>query len=179
MGSGIGHDITAILDGNANEIMILNEFYETDNNDNTRGYITYPLYNLSEGTHTLTLKAWNVYNYSASATITFEVKNGEPKIGRFFAYPNPARENVHIHIEHNSSDMPTDADIYIFDASGRMLRSIKPSISDGSYVIGNVEWDFRNQSGAKVANGVYFMRAIVTFANGNQDTKSTKVIFKK
>ncbi len=179
VGSGIGHDITAILDGNANEIMVLNDFFETDINDNTRGYIRYPLYNLPEGTHTLTLKAWNVYNYSASATITFVVKKGNPQIGRFFAYPNPARERVSIQLEHNSSENPTDAEIFIFDAAGRLVRSIKPAISDGSYVIGDVEWDFRNQSGGKVANGVYFMRAIVTFANGEQDTKSAKVILQK
>ena len=60
-----------------------------------------------------------------------------------------------------------------------MVRSIKPAISDGSYVIGDMEWDFRNQSGGKVANGVYVMRAIVTFANGEQDTKSAKVILQK
>lgn len=179
VGSGIGHDITAVLDGNANEIMVLNDFFETDVNNNARGFVRYPLYNLAEGRHTLTLKAWNVYNYSSTATITFEVRTGEPNIGRFFAYPNPAREKVSIQLEHNSSEKPTDAEIFIFDAAGRMVRSIKPAISDGSYVIGNVEWDFRNQSGAKVANGVYFMRAIVTFANGNQDTKSAKVIFQK
>ena len=179
VGSGIGHDITAILDGNANEIMVLNDFFETDINDNTRGYIRYPLYNLAEGTHTLTLKAWNVYNYSASATITFVVKKGKPEIGRFFAYPNPAKERVSIQLEHNGSDSPTDAEIFIFDAAGRLVRNIKPTISDGSYVVGDVEWDFRNQSGGKVANGVYFMRAIVTFANGEQDTKSAKVILQK
>ena len=179
VGSGIGHDITAILDGNANKIIVLNDFFETDINDNARGYIRYPLYNLAEGTHTLTLKAWNVYNYSSSATITFEVKNGSPKIGRFFAYPNPAREKVSIHIEHNSPSKPTNAEVYIFDASGRMVRKITPAIDNGSYVVGNVEWDFRNESGAKVTNGVYYMRAIVSFDNGEQDTKSAKLIYNK
>lgn len=179
VGSGIGHDITAVLDGNANGLIVLNDFFETDINDNKRGYIRYPLYNLSEGTHTLTLKAWNVYNYSSSATITFEVKNGSPKIGRFFAYPNPAKEKVSIHIEHNSSTKPTSADIYIFDASGKIVRTITPTIDNGSYVIGNVEWDFRNESGGSVSNGIYFLRAIVSFDNGEQDTKSAKLIYHK
>lgn len=177
VGSGIGHDITAILDGNANEIIVLNDFFETDINDNTRGYIRYPLYNLAEGTHTLTLKAWNVYNYSASATITFVVKKGNPEIGRFFAYPNPAREKTTIQIEHNSSSKPTAAEVYIFDAAGRMVKMITPTISDGSSVVGRMEWNFRNESGSKVAKGVYYLRAIVTFDNGEQDTKSTKLIY--
>lgn len=179
VGSGIGHDITAILDGNANEIMVLNNFFETDINDPNRGYIRYPLYHLAEGTHTLTLKAWNVYNYSASATISFVVKKGSPEIGRFFAYPNPARDRVTIQIEHNSPSAPTAAEIYIFDASGRMVRQITPTVANGSFVVGSAEWDFRNQSGGKVANGVYYLRTVVTFDNGEQDTKSTKVIFRK
>lgn len=177
VGSGIGHDITAILDGNANEIMVLNDFFETDINDNTRGYIRYPLYDLAEGTHTLTLKAWNVYNYSASATISFVVRKGSPEIGRFFAYPNPAREKTTIQLEHNSSSKPTAAEVYIFDAAGRMVKKITPVINDGSSVVGHIEWDFRNESGSKVAKGVYYLRAIVTFDNGEQDTKSTKLIY--
>ena len=105
------------------------------------------------------------------------MRKGNPEIGRFFAYPNPAREKTTIQIEHNSSLKPTAAEVYIFDASGRMVKQITPTISDGSSVVGHIEWDFRNESGSKVAKGVYYLRAIVTFDNGEQDTKSTKLIY--
>lgn len=177
VGSGIGHDITAVLDNSVNEIITLNDFFETDISNSAKGYIRYPLYNLSEGTHTLTLKAWNIYNYSGSATIKFVVGPAEKnEIGRFFAYPNPAKDKVSIQLEHNSGSRLRSAEIFIFDASGRLVRKLTPSIAEGSSVVGNIDWDFDTEGGAKVGRGVYFMRAVVTFSDGEQLAKSAKVI---
>ena len=84
VGSGIGHDITAVLDNNSNQIMILNDYYEVDRNNPNKGYIKYPLHNLSDGTHSLTLKAWNIYNFSSSESIAFVVNNHSVvNIGKF------------------------------------------------------------------------------------------------
>ncbi len=176
VGSGIGHDITAVLDNSVNEIITLNDFFETDIRNSAKGYVKYPLYNLSEGPHTLTLKAWNIYNYSNSATVKFTVGKAEKnEIGRFFAYPNPAKENVSIQLEHNSSDIRS-AEIFIFDASGRLVRKLTPNVAKGSSVAGKIDWDFSTENGGKAGRGIYFMRAVVTFSDGEQLTKSAKVI---
>ena len=64
VGNGIGHDITAVLDGNTANPYILNDFYEAEKDDFTRGKIRFPLYDLEEGEHSLTLKVWDVFNLS-------------------------------------------------------------------------------------------------------------------
>ena len=51
--SGIGHDIVAILDGNENNPYILNDYFETENNNYKKGKVTYPFRNLSPGLHTI------------------------------------------------------------------------------------------------------------------------------
>ncbi len=79
VGTGIGHDIVAILDGNTDKPIILNDFYESDLNSYTSGTIRYPFHNLEEGLHTLSLKVWDVFNNSAEAYLEFTVVSS----GRF------------------------------------------------------------------------------------------------
>src|SRR5690606_11497823 len=67
--SGIGHDMVAILDGDENNPIVRNEFYETDPNNFTKGFVNYPFSNLKEGLHTITFKGWDVYNNLATATL--------------------------------------------------------------------------------------------------------------
>ena len=62
--SGIGHDIIAIIDGDEENPIIMNEFYETEIDDFTRGTATRKIRDLEPGLHTLTFRAWDVYNLS-------------------------------------------------------------------------------------------------------------------
>ena len=62
--SGVGHDITAVIDNNESNSFRLNEYYLANIDDYQNGTVNFPLNNLSPGPHTLRLKAWDVYNLS-------------------------------------------------------------------------------------------------------------------
>ena len=62
--SGVGHDIVAILDGDETNPFILNDYYIADVDSYQSGSLSYPFRNLEPGLHTLSLKAWDVYNLS-------------------------------------------------------------------------------------------------------------------
>ena len=47
VGNGIGHDITGVIDGKVSEPIILNDFFETDLDDYSRGKLSYPMFDLS------------------------------------------------------------------------------------------------------------------------------------
>ncbi len=64
--SGIGHDMIAILDGDEANPFVLNEYYQADVDDFTKGTLNYKLRDLEDGLHTLTVKAWDVYNNSST-----------------------------------------------------------------------------------------------------------------
>ena len=180
VGSGIGHDITAILDGNNNQIMVLNDYYETDRSNPHKGYIKYPLSNLSDGTHHLTLKAWNIYNFSASASIIFNVNNHSVvHIGNFYTYPNPATTKTVFRMEHNQPEQIKYIQIDIYDMMGHLVRHFAPTVVEGSYAIAETEWNFTNNTGNKVAEGIYMARIIITTHNGEQQTAHTKIIHTK
>jgi hypothetical protein len=60
--SGIGHDIIGILDGDENHPFVMNDYYETEKDNYKKGSLRFPFSNLAKGLHTLTFKAWDVYN---------------------------------------------------------------------------------------------------------------------
>lgn len=178
VGSGIGHDITAILDNNSNQTMILNDYYETDRNNPHKGYIKYPLQNLTDGTHTITLKAWNIYNFSSSASITFVVNNHETvNIGKFYSYPNPASTKTTLRMEHNQPNQIQSIEIDIYDMMGHLVKHFAPAVVAGSYAIPATEWDFSSNNGSKVAEGIYMARIIITTNNGEQQSAHTKIVY--
>ena len=71
--SGIGHDIVAIIDGDEVNPIILNDYYVTDLDVYTSGSLSFPFRDLKPGLHTLTLKAWDVYNNSSTSELQFMV----------------------------------------------------------------------------------------------------------
>ncbi|MBR1517299.1 MAG: type IX secretion system sortase PorU [Bacteroidales bacterium] len=177
VGSGLGHDITAVLDGRGNSVAVLNDFYEPDMADSRGGTVRYELSNLAEGRHTLTLKAWNIYNYSGEAILTFYVhRKSSPVVTLFQSYPNPASDRTRLRIEHNMRGQIAKAEIFIFDHRGQQVRYLQPAISDNSYVVGPIEWDFTTATGARLSNGIYIARLQLTGADGEQYVEQTKIV---
>jgi hypothetical protein len=175
-GSGIGHDITAIIDGNPYSTVTLNDYYEPDIEDSRNGEVFYTLGKLEEGPHTLTLKCWNIFNYSGSATIDFVVANDRRKqIGQFVSAPNPAHDHTTIRIEHNMANAVQSAIVDIYDIRGSHLRQFTPTLSTGGCVIA-IPWDFRAANGIVVPNGIYIARVTITTTAGEVLTQTTKVI---
>lgn len=76
VGNGIGHDITAIVDGSAAQTYKLNNYYASDFGNYTRGSLSYTLPALAPGHHTLMLRAWDMMNNSSTVTVEFEVVSG-------------------------------------------------------------------------------------------------------
>ncbi|HYG53289.1 MAG TPA: type IX secretion system sortase PorU, partial [Flavobacteriales bacterium] len=73
VGTGIGHDITAVLDNQTSKTLILNDKYEADKDSYQSGSVKYQLEELTPGEHTLKVKAFDVYNNSGEKEIKFTV----------------------------------------------------------------------------------------------------------
>ena len=64
--------------------------YETELNNYTKGKIRFPFRNLAKGLHTITFKAWDVYNNYVTAEIQFIVADSENvTLTNVLNYPNP------------------------------------------------------------------------------------------
>jgi len=175
--NGIGHDIVATIDGDNTTSMVLNSFYSADIDSYRSGVVKYRFAKLSVGIHTLTLKAWDVFNNSSEATITFEVTNDiQLSITKINAFPNPFREGLSVDFEINLFDAPVEAYLEVFNINGALISNTetKLSLSDG-HTSGRLTWDGRSGSGAKITPGVYLV-AVRAKSGKSETVKATKVL---
>ncbi len=175
-GCGLGHDITTIIDGNPYSTVTLNDFYEPDIDDSRRGEVRYTLGKLENGPHTLTVKCWNIFNYSGSATINFVVANDRTaQVGQFTAAPNPAHDHTTLRIEHNLTDQIVSATATLYDIRGRLIRTLDLTPAAGGCVIA-YPWDFTASDGTALPKGVYIARCIITTTSGQNLSQNTKIV---
>ena len=161
--SGIGHDIVAIIDGDETNPFILNDYYETELDNYQRGVVNYPFRDLEPGLHTLTLKAWDVYNNSATSEIQFVVhdENQQLVIDNVLNYPNPFVNYTEFWFNHNSS-APLNVSVQIFTVSGKLVRTLNGQTNAESCcntgtasLSRDIVWDGRDDFGDKIGKGVY------------------------
>ena len=176
VGSGLGHDIMARLDNAANTF-VLNDYFEPDANNPNKGTITFPFNDLSDGEHTLSLKVWNIFNFSSDATITFVVNSSENgKIMKLKNYPNPFTHETQIILEHNQPSSIEEAQLFIYNQDGRLIASEDVTPYIGSYSIGPINWQGTTIGGEKLSNGVYFCRMIIKTQTDKITTPTQKII---
>jgi hypothetical protein len=174
VGSGIGHDITAVLDNDHSNVMVLNSYYQSEMGDYTRGSVRFPLKDLSIGKHTLTLKAWDVANNSTEATIEFEV-GGEFTISGLSNYPNPVNDYTFFKFEHNQADAVFETVFEVFDQMGQRVDYFSAQVSSNGLESNPVRWDL-NEAKVLLRSGVYIYRVTAQSGDGSIASNSGKFI---
>jgi hypothetical protein len=178
--SGVGHDIVAIIDGDETNPYVLNDYYVADLDSYQSGSLSYPLRNLSPGLHTLSLKAWDVYNNSSTKEIQFIVydQNESLKLTNVLNYPNPFINYTEFWFNHNSSGI-LDVSIQIFTISGKLIKTIigQTNSSGVSSLSRNITWDGTNDYGSKIGKGVYIYKLKVkSQLTGLNSEKTEKLV---
>jgi hypothetical protein len=175
-GSGIGHDITAYMDNEKNKSFVLNSYFENDFDNYKKGRIVYPLSEILEGSHSLTLKAWDNFNNSSEASVTFIVKTDKGFIlNNLINYPNPFTDQTNITAEHNRPDKNLIIRINIYNMSGKIIRIIETFCSATGYKLPPVVWDGNGEGGGRVGRGIYPYSVVVSTEDGEIARASGKM----
>jgi hypothetical protein len=164
--SGVGHDIVATIDGDETNPFILNDYYVADEDTYQSGALSYPFRNLSPGLHTLTLKAWDVYNNASTKEIQFVVfdQNQSLELKNVLNYPNPFINYTEFWFNHNSSGT-LNVNIQIFTVSGKLIKTINTQTNTGngtSSLSRDITWDGTDDFGNKIGKGVYVYKLNVS-----------------
>lgn len=176
-GNGIGHDITATLNGDTQNSIVLNEYYQADLNSYRSGTIVYPLNGLEEGNYHVEVKVWDIYNNSSSGSTEFVVvKSDDMLLQDLRNYPNPFKESTYFSFEHNKSDQNLDITIDIFDMSGALVRTIKAKEYGAGFRSQPIYWNGKNESGNQSRQGVYLYRIRVVSSDGKEGIETGRLI---
>jgi hypothetical protein len=177
IGTGIGHDAVAVIDATSSKPIILNDYYVADLNTYQKGKIRYPLNELSEGNHSLSVKIWDVQNNSSTSFTDFVVsKQAELALTHILNYPNPFTTKTKFFIEHNQCCTSLKVMVQIYTITGKVVKSINQTINDGGFRLDGIEWDGRDEYGDKLARGVYIYRVSVSDNNKKKAEKIEKLV---
>jgi len=179
-GTGIGHDIVATLSGPTSGSFVLNDFFESDLGSQGKGMVHYRFNGLQEGDYLLTLKVWDIYNNSGTATVNFKVRNSERMVLEDpYCAPNPVTDGTHFSFRHNQIGNNMDVQINVYDVLGRLVAVIREQVAGTSMRTNPIYWDGRSNGGDKLPAGVYAYSITVTNDQHDTASVSSKLIIAK
>jgi len=180
VGNGIGHDITAIIDGKSSDPIVLNEYYSSELNSYQSGEIRYQMSELEPGRHTVLVKVWDVNNNSSSIETSFVVKEKQtPVLSNVYNYPNPFTTSTEFMFEHNQSCSTLDVQVQIFTISGKLVKTINESANTVGFRNQGIMWDGRDDFGDQLGKGVYIYHLKVKNPDGQLAEKTEKLVLLK
>ena len=180
VGNGVGHNLTAIIDGNSAKPIVLNDFYESDLDTYTSGEVRYPLSTLSLGEHTLTVKAWDVFNNSNEETIQFTVaEDSKVALSHLLNYPNPFTTHTSFIYEHNQACQQLDARVQIFTVSGKLVKTIESSFYATGFRGQDIPWDGKDDFGNAIGKGTYIYKLELRNEKGQRAESFQKLVILK
>jgi hypothetical protein len=176
MGTGIGHDLVAVLDNDQKNTFVLNEFYESDMDNYRKGTVRFQLPSMTPGLHSLTIKAWDVANNSGQVILDFNVIAATDfTLNHVLNYPNPFTTHTTFWFEHNRPGEELNVQVQIYTITGKLVKSIRKTIFSPGNRSSDVEWDGRDDYGSKIGRGVYIYRLRAQTADGKAAEKLEKL----
>ena len=172
--SGIGHDIVGILDGDESNPYIMNDYYETELDDYTRGRVYFPYRDLEPGLHTIVFKAWDVYNNPITSEIQFIVVGDDSvALKNVLNYPNPFVNYTEFWFSHNRPFEPLEVQVQVMTITGKIVWTKNQTITTDGFLSRDITWDGKDDFGDKIGKGVYVYKLTVKSTLTNK--KSEKI----
>lgn len=139
-GTGIGHDITAVIDDEFSNVIVLNDFYSSDLDTYKSGKIIFPLNNLTAGKHKIMVKAWDIQNNSSFKEISFIVEEGF-QITAVNNAPNPVDFYTNFNISHNLPGNRFNIKLEIFNIRGYLVHESTETVGTYGSTTATIRWD--------------------------------------
>lgn len=180
VGNGIGHDLTAVLDGDTQNPLVLNEYYETDLDTYKSGELRYQLSELAEGNHTISLKAWDIHNNSSTQTLDFTVaENSSIALEHVLNYPNPFTTHTEFMFEHNQVCKMLDVRLQVLTVSGKLVKTLEQQVMQNGFRSEPIAWDGTDDFGDRIGRGVYVYKLEVRNEDGQKAEQFEKLVILK
>ncbi|MEM1042833.1 MAG: type IX secretion system sortase PorU [Bacteroidota bacterium] len=182
VGAGVGHDLLLTIDGAEQDAVDIGRFYRGDLDSFQSGTVEFELPEQAPGPHTLTLRAWDVANNSATVSLDYFVEaDGELVLRNVYNYPNPTNGPTRFVFEHNQPPgTVARIQLRIYTLSGRPVRTLDAQetlatgVLSGSVV--QIPWDGRDEDFDTLATGIYLYRVRVEVERPDGETQVSERI---
>ncbi|GAA4412732.1 type IX secretion system sortase PorU [Nibrella viscosa] len=151
------HNLTVQL--NTQPPVIANESYTALDPNGRQGELRYTFRGLEPGIYTVQVKASDISNNSAGASLTFKVSE-KPALAfrEIRAFPNPFSAQVTLEATQNRPGESIEWVLSIYDVSGRLQTERQGTCDQCPSTLPEMHWDGRGNSGSQLPNGMYLYR---------------------
>lgn len=177
--SGLGHELTAHF--GEQPPVSLNDSYVATGSDGRLGEVLYTVRNVTPGTYTVRVRAWDINNNSGEGALSIIVSERPGLTLRALrASPNPVLTDATLIAELDRAGEPLDWTVGIYDLNGRLLSQQTGQCSDCPATLDVGTWDGRANAGQPMPTGQYIIRLQVrSAADGSVATGSGRLLLTK
>lgn len=173
--AGIGHKITAVVDGSTIYDDV-SSFFTSDPEEEGAGTVSYPISGLAPGKHELVFTVWDNANNSSSAALEFNVGAAvDPVIHELATNVNPASSDVTFRLSLDRPNTRMQCTLGVFDLTGRKVWEYTSQVQTDIESTMRCTWDLRDGSGTRVPRGIYLYRATVETPEGTYTSKTERL----
>jgi hypothetical protein len=173
----LGHDLVAFINNDRANSYILNQYYEADLDTYKSGKLVYPFFSIPEGEHTLTVRAWDVFNNFSEESIEFIVSNSAVMaLYDILNYPNPFRLKTNFVFKHNIPSETLNVSIDIYNINGQIVKNLQVEVNSYGFQSPPIEWDGKDNAGRLIETGVYVYRLIIKTQEGQRVSGSSRLV---
>lgn len=169
--AGVGHAMTITLDNGDKTYADVADYFTPFTNGRPGGTINYPITDLSEGYHSLTLRVWDNQPNSATATVECFVSRAiAPTIYEVYTETNPVQDVAKFYVTHDRPDRPVTVTIDVYDLMGRRLWTTTETGRSDMFTSMAITWDLLDSGGRRVPRGIYVYRATISDTDSGEKT---------
>lgn len=175
-GNGLGRNMVLVIDNDYSNSIIVDSYYSMDVNSYKSGKVVFPLNELSQGLHTLTLKVWDLQNNSSEKTIEFYIDDAiEIQLTEVLNYPNPVENETTFKFAHNKSISDIEATIRIYNILGDFVVELNSNSIQEVNDYATISWDGKDYNGNTISSGIYVYTLEVKDIYGNVTLQQQKL----
>lgn len=159
VGAGVGHEMLLTVNDDAQNAVDIGGAFRSEANSFQRGIVEWELSDIPVGANTLSLRAWDVLNNSATETLDFFVSEDEDLVLRnVYNYPNPTTGETRFIFEHNQPvGTSATVQVRIYTLAGRLIRTIETDeVLPGGAL--QLPWDGRDEDTDPLSTGIYLYK---------------------
>lgn len=177
--SGLGHELTAQLDGQSP--VVLNDEYVAVGSNGQQGQVVHTFRDMLPGTYALRVKAWDINNNSTEGALTLVVSERPGlRLWAIRVSPNPVATEATISVEHDRAGESLDWTLDVYNLNGLLLGRRSGQCTDCAGTINTGTWNGRSETGESQPSGTYIVRVQLRAAtDGTTATGSARAVLTK